>query len=187
MLQHPPMNHADIPRVFILTRETKQDFAFYMHNLGTLSVLWYHPSPAHFIAWRWHIDFRVVVRLLSRNDVWGMTCMAPPLVFLSKMVERQPRILPCSQELYHERPARGCYMCFLLGKFIYVCVHVCGCSHVLHHFVNSYKLYDSSPLSKYSFLCRSRSFCSSPFVLDTMRSNTQDKWCQYIFYTKYSL
>lgn len=39
MLQHPPMNHADIPRVFILTRETKQDFAFYMHNLGTLSVL----------------------------------------------------------------------------------------------------------------------------------------------------
>ena len=187
MLQHPPMNHADIPRVFILTRETKQDFAFYMHNLGTLSVLWYHPSPAHFIAWRWHIDFRVVVRLLSRNDVWGMTCMAPPLVFPSKMVEKQPRILPCSQELYHERPARGCYMCFLLGKFIYVCVHVCGCSHVLHHFVNSYKLYDSSPLSKYRFLCRSRSFFSSPLVLDTMRSNTQDKWCQSIFYTKYSL
>ena len=67
-------------------------------------------------------------------------------------------------------------ICVFSWANLYTCVCAClGCSHVFHLFVNSYKLYDSSPLSKYSFLCRSRSFCSSPFVLDTMRSNTQDK------------
>lgn len=50
-------------------------------------------------------------------------------------------------------------ICVFSWANLYTCVCAClGCSHVFHLFVNSYKLYDSSPLSKYRFLCRSRSF-----------------------------
>ena len=94
----------------------------------------------------------IVKKRCVGNDLYGASTCFP----VKNGGEAAKNLLPCSQELYHERPARGCYMCFLLGKFIYVCVRVCGCSNVLHLFVNSYKLYDSSPLSKYSFLCRSR-------------------------------
>ena len=87
--------------------------------------------------------------------MWGMT--SSPLHLLShQKLWRGSRksALAARSSIVSVLRARG--MCVLSWANLCTCVRVCSCSHVLHFFVKSYKLYVSSTLSKYSFLCRSR-------------------------------